>query len=55
MTNTRTAQAFLALEQLSARTTIASIAADWLCVRMPAAPFGVGYGSSAPTRWRPRT
>jgi len=54
MTNTRTAQAYLALEQIGARTTIASFAAGWLRVRMPAAPFGAGRGSSAPTRRRPR-
>lgn len=56
MTTAQTAQARWALAQLIARPTIiASVTAPWLCVRKPAAPFGAGCGSSAPTRWRPRS
>lgn len=52
MTTMLTAIAHKALF-FGARTTIASFAADWLGVRVPAAPFGAGRGSSASTRWKP--
>jgi hypothetical protein len=52
MTTMLTAIAHKALF-IGARTTIVSCAAHWVGVRVPAAPFGAGRGSSAPTRWKP--